>query len=72
MSRQKNDNLADVEDYEEKIQILESEIKRLNKQVYIIYDYCNQLIDMRHELETYRTHQSENEFLKSKLSDKQN
>ncbi|CAD8118707.1 unnamed protein product [Paramecium sonneborni] len=62
MSKQSNDNLADIEDHEEKIQILESEIKRLNKQ----------LADMRHELENYRAHQSENEFLKSKLSDKQN
>ncbi|CAD8196705.1 unnamed protein product [Paramecium pentaurelia] len=62
MQYEKNQDFVDLDDQEDKIQVLQNEIKRLNKQ----------LIDMRHELENYRIHQSENEFLKSKLSDKQN
>ncbi|CAD8197014.1 unnamed protein product [Paramecium octaurelia] len=61
MQNEKNENLGGLDEQEEKIQVLESEIKRLNKQ----------LIDMRHELEKYRVHKSDNEFLKSKLSTQQ-
>ncbi|CAD8170049.1 unnamed protein product [Paramecium pentaurelia] len=55
-------NIEEIEDYKDKIQILENEIRRLNKQ----------LTEMRHELEDYKNHKSDNEFLKSKLSDQQN
>ncbi|CAD8197551.1 unnamed protein product [Paramecium octaurelia] len=55
-------NQEEIEDYKEKIQILENEIRRQNKQ----------LTDMRHELEDYKNHKSDNEFLRSKLSDQQN
>ncbi|CAD8100588.1 unnamed protein product [Paramecium sonneborni] len=62
MSSGQINNLEEIEDYKDKIQIYESEIRRLNKQ----------LTDMRHELEDHKNHKSDNEFLRSKLSDQQN
>ncbi|CAK87190.1 unnamed protein product (macronuclear) [Paramecium tetraurelia] len=62
MNGGQNYNLEEVEDYRDKVQILENEIRRLNKQ----------LTEMRHELEDHRNHKSDNEFLRSKLSDQQN
>ncbi|CAD8185487.1 unnamed protein product [Paramecium pentaurelia] len=56
------DNLEEIEDYKDKVQILENEIRRLNRQ----------LTEMRHELEDHKNHKSDNEFLRSKLSDQQN
>ncbi|CAD8107090.1 unnamed protein product [Paramecium sonneborni] len=55
-------NMEEIEDYRDKIQIYESEIRRLNKQ----------LTEMRHELEDHKNHKSDNEFLRSKLSNQQN
>ncbi|CAD8086403.1 unnamed protein product [Paramecium primaurelia] len=55
------DNLEEIEDYKDKVQILENEIRRLNRQ----------LTEMRHELEDHKNHKTDNEFLRSKLSDQQ-